>query len=184
MKDFSAKKAVLASVASLAALMMLVGLYIPLGFSTDGLGGHYDGIYMLYYFNYYIFSAESQILRFMAMGFECYMQLLCSIVLVTVNIVGIFCFSRKTSGRIALISVLIAIVFSCAYMFEGLFFGRDIKGNRILTYSYLLPIITAVIAAAFLICKFAIKEKNVPAETVNSLDAETKKEEETSSSEN
>lgn len=173
MKDFSAKKAVLGGIAALAALMTLLGLLFSLtmGAETESyFGVHFDISYSENGFSMLDFESPLISKSFewgaVTIGLLCYLQLLSSITLLVLNVVGIFCFSRRASGAVSLAGTIVSLVFSFFYMLEGIIFTAICNGagsaisssGQYSTLAYLPFIFSVLITTAYIVCHFMMKE--------------------------
>lgn len=170
MKDFSVKKVVLGVIAALAALMALLALCFSL--TVEMLDWLPVSIYSDCGFTMLDFSTilidESYQWGANVMGLLCYVQLLGSLALLVLNVVGIFCFSRKASFAISLGGTIGALIFTFLYMLEGIIYTVIVTLNsssiEYITYAYLPFVFTLLIAIAYFVCKFAIKESQAAEE--------------------
>ena len=163
MKDFSVKKVVLGALSALAALMALLALCFSLTVLTETFWSLYsDSGFTMLDFSSPLITEDYQ-WGTVLIGLLCYVQLFGALALLVLNVVGIFCFTRKVSSAISLGGTMGALVFTFLYMLEGIIYTVICNATYsasadFVTYAYLPFIFTLLIAIAYFVCKSVIKD--------------------------
>lgn len=170
MKDFTVKKAVLGGIAAFSALWAFLALCFPLisGWTTESFFGYriptWDsdcGFTMLDLSSPFI--TESFQGGAVAIGLLCYLQMFGSLALLALNVVGIFCLSRKLSGMLSMGGTIAALVLSFFYMLEGIIFtavsNATYAYGEFYTVSYVPFILCTLCTAGYFVSRAMIKEQ-------------------------
>lgn len=152
MKEMSLKKVVLCAIAAVTALFTLIALAYPLAqtsiftlklvergfttldFSSGLLGDSLCGL----------------------VGTFSWIQLLASIMFLTVNMVAMFRFNQKTANKWAMATVITCLILNVFYFIIGVSLVADAEAYT--TLSYVALIISVLFTTAYFVCKKVIKE--------------------------
>ncbi len=170
-KEFSPKKAILSGIAFFASIMMLFALcyFLIVGEESVYLYGYYIGGDVVTESGFTMLKFSSPLITrsfqwgAVLIGLLCLLQLLASIALIVGNVLSFLLLPKKKNKAITMVSVIVSTVFSFLYMLEGIIFTAVCDGTMsgtFITFAYLPFIFAVLIAVAYFVCFFVIKEED------------------------
>lgn len=152
MKEMSLKKVVLCAIAAVTALFTLIALAYPLArTSIFTLKLVERGFTTLDFSSGLLDDSLCGLV-----GTFSWIQLLASIMFLTVNMVAMFRFNRKTANKWALATIITCLILNVLYFIIGVSLVADAEAYT--TLSYVALILSILFTTAYFVCKKVIKE--------------------------